>query len=90
MPIIKSAKKAAKRSIVLNKRNTEFRLRMKMAIKKFIKSSIKGEPVTQEDVNKIYKYVDKCAKVGIIKKKTAARKKARVARIFTAKKDKSK
>jgi small subunit ribosomal protein S20 len=86
MPIIKSAKKAAKRSIVLNKRNTEFRLRMKMAIKKFLKSNTKGEPVTQEELSKIYKYVDKCAKVGIIKKKTAARKKARVARLFTAKK----
>ena len=43
--------------------------------------------MTQDDLNKIYKYVDKCAKVGVIKKKTAARKKARVARLFTAKKD---
>ena len=86
MPIIKSAKKAMKRSIVLNKRNTEFKLRMKMAIKKFLRNVTKGETVTQEDLNKIYKYVDKCAKVGVLKKKTAARKKARVARLFIAKK----
>jgi small subunit ribosomal protein S20 len=85
MPIIKSAKKAMKRSQVLNKRNTEFKLRMKMAIKKFLKNITKGESVTQEELSKIYKYVDKCAKIGILKKKTAARKKARVARLFTAK-----
>ena len=87
MPIIKSAKKAAKRSLVLNKRNTEFKLRMKMAIKKFLKSTIKWEAVTQDDLNTIYKYVDKCAKIGVIKKKTAARKKSRVARLFGSKKD---
>jgi len=86
MPIIKSAKKAARRSLVLNKRNTEFKLRMKMEIKKFIKSITKGEAVSQDELSKIYKYVDKCAKIGIIKKKTAARKKSRVARLFTAKK----
>jgi ribosomal protein S20 len=38
MPIIKSAKKAARRSIKLRQRNSEFKLRMKMAIKKFKKS----------------------------------------------------
>ena len=76
-----------RRSVVLNKRNTEFKLRMKMAIKKFIKATIKGEPTTQEELTLIYKYVDKCAKVGVIKKKTAERKKSRVARLFTAKKD---
>lgn len=41
MPIIKSAKKAMKRSAVLRKRNDEFKLRMKMAMKKFIKSAAK-------------------------------------------------
>jgi ribosomal protein S20 len=41
MPITKSAKKAMKRSIVLKDRNSEFKLRMKMAIKKFVKSVVK-------------------------------------------------
>lgn len=45
MPITKSAKKAAKRSLVLQKRNNEFKLRMKMAIKKFLKSINKAEKV---------------------------------------------
>jgi len=41
MPITKSAKKAARRSLKLQKRNFEFKLRMKMAIKKFKKSAEK-------------------------------------------------
>ena len=45
MPITKSAKKAAKRSLVFQKRNNEFKLRMKMAIKKFLKSISKAEKV---------------------------------------------
>jgi small subunit ribosomal protein S20 len=82
MPITKSAKKAAKRSIVLRKRNHEFKIRMKMAIKKFLKN----EKKSQEELNLIYKYIDKCQKVGIIKKNTAARKKSRMAKAFAAQK----
>ncbi|MFA5748132.1 MAG: 30S ribosomal protein S20 [Candidatus Absconditabacterales bacterium] len=82
MPITKSAKKAAKRSLILQSRNNEFKFRMKMEIKKFIKNVSKGIKSNQEDLNKIYKIIDKCAKIGIIKKKTAARKKSRVAKLF--------
>ena len=85
MPITKSAKKAASRSIVLQKRNNEFKLRMKMAIKKFLKSINKAEKVGQEDLNKVYKFIDKCQKVGVIKKNTASRKKSRVAKMFAKK-----
>ncbi len=79
MPITKSAKKAHKRSLVLRERNKEFVLRMKMAIKKFLKNPQK----TQEELAKVYKYIDKCCKVGIIKKNTAARKKARVTKALS-------
>jgi len=30
----------------------------------------------------VYKFIDKCTKVGVIKKNTAARKKSRVAKAF--------
>jgi ribosomal protein S20 len=30
----------------------------------------------------VYKFIDKCQKVGVIKKNTAARKKSRVAKAF--------
>ena len=59
MPITKSAKKAANRSYFLQKRNTEFKLRMKMAIKKFLKNANKS----QEDLFAVQKYIDKCQKV---------------------------
>lgn len=55
---------------------------MKMAIKKFLKSVTKTEKVSQEDLSIVYKYIDKCTKVGIIKKNTASRKKSRVAKAF--------
>ncbi len=82
MPITKSAKKAANRSLVFQKRNNEFKLRMKMAIKKFLKSITKKEMLSQGDLDKVYKYIDKCQKVGVIKKNTAGRKKSRVAKAF--------
>ena len=86
MPITKSAKKAAKRSLVLHARNKEFKLRMKMEIKKFIKRVQKWETVAIEDLSNMYKVIDKCAKVGVIKKRNASRKKSRMAKIFSSKK----
>ena len=86
MPITKSAKKAANRSLVFQKRNNEFKLRMKMAIKKFLKSISKAEKLSQDDLNTVYKFIDKCKKVGVIKKNTAARKKSRVAKAFAKQK----
>ena len=90
MPITSSAKKAVKRSLKLRQRNSEFKLRMKMAIKKFKKSIDKEEKVTQADLNNIYKYIDKCVKVWIIKKKNGSRKKSNMAKLFdTTKKAKT-
>ncbi len=83
MPITKSAKKAANRSIKLRQRNNEFKLRLKMAMKKFKKSLEKGEKVSPEELNKIYKYVDKCVKVWVIKKKNGSRKKSNMAKLFS-------
>jgi small subunit ribosomal protein S20 len=82
MPITKSAKKAHTRSLKLQERNQDFRLRMKMGIKKFIKNIEKGTKTAQEELNLLYKYIDKACKVGILKKQTAARRKARVAKLF--------
>ena len=82
MPITKSAKKASKRSIKLRQRNSEFKLRLKMAMKKFKKSLEKWETVSPNELNNIYKFVDKCVKVGIIKKKNGSRKKSNMAKLF--------
>ncbi len=57
-----------------------------MAIKKFLKSISKAEKLSQDDLNTVYKFIDKCKKVGVIKKNTAARKKSRVAKAFAKQK----
>lgn len=84
MPITKSAKKAMNRAEKLAKRNKDFKLRMKMAMKKFIKSIEKGEEVKVEQLSNIYKAIDKCLKVGVLKSRNAARKKARMSKMFHA------
>lgn len=84
MPITKSAKKAMNRAQKLEKRNKDFKLRMKMAMKKFIKAIEKGETVPVEDLSNVYKSIDKCQKVGILKSRNAARKKARMSKMFHA------
>ncbi len=82
MPVTKSAKKAHSRSLKLQQRNYDFKLRMKMAIKKFIKNLNKGVVVAEEELYALYKYIDKACKVGVLKKQTAARRKSRVAKLF--------
>ncbi|MDR0607839.1 MAG: 30S ribosomal protein S20 [Candidatus Peribacteria bacterium] len=82
MPITTSAKKAMNRSQKLEKRNKDFKIRMKMAMKKFIKSIERGEKVAVADLSNLYKRIDKCQKVGILKPRNAGRKKARMAKMF--------
>jgi len=84
MPITKSAKKAMNRSQKLEKRNRDFKIRMKMAMKKFVKTIEKGEKIEHEALSGIYKKIDKCLKVGILKRRNASRKKARMAKMYHA------
>ncbi|MDR0282352.1 MAG: 30S ribosomal protein S20 [Candidatus Peribacteria bacterium] len=84
MPITKSATKAMNRSQKLEKRNRDFKVRMKMAMKKFVKAIEKGEKVELAELSHIYKSIDKCLKVGILKPRNASRKKARMGRVYHA------
>lgn len=72
MAITKSAKKAHRAS--LNKR--VFNLRRKRALTEAVKTVKKS--MTAADLSTAYQAIDKAAKRGIIKKNTAARKKARL------------
>ena len=82
MPITTSAKKAMHRSQKLEKRNKDFKIRMKMAMKKFIKAIEKGEKVELTQLSNLYKSIDKCLKVGVLKQRNASRKKARMAKMY--------
>lgn len=86
MAITKSAKKALKQSKRRNIRNVE----KKDALKKLIKEarfliSEKKFDEAQKLLPAVYKALDKTAKVGVIKKNTADRKKSRIARALNKK-----
>ena len=53
-----------------------------MAMKKFLKGVEAKEALTIEDLSKVYKAIDKAAKVGIIKKRNAARKRQEFQRLL--------
>ncbi len=80
MPITKSAKKALRQSSrkkTLNDRRTRT---MKDGMKKFLKLAMSEKKEAQILLPTIYASIDKAAKIGVIKKNTASRKKSRIAR----------
>jgi small subunit ribosomal protein S20 len=82
MPVIKSAKKALRSS----QRKMVFNLRRKRTMKDSIKVIDKlvldkKKDKAKDELSVAYKAIDKATKKGILKKNTAARKKARLARI---------
>lgn len=83
MAIIKSAKKALRQSLRRKVRN----IKQKGEIKNLIKQvrSLVSQKKTEEakkSLPQVYKLLDKAAKTGLIKKNTAARKKARIAKLI--------
>ena len=75
MPIIKSAKKAARQATKRTAKNQEIKKNIKAALKAF-----KAAP-TAENMKKIQSEYDKAVKKGLLKKNTASRRKARLAKI---------
>ena len=79
MPITKAAKKALRQDAKRRARNTQRKKKLKGLIKKA--ERLIAENKTEEAkklLPRIYKTLDKSAKVGIIKKNTAARRKSRL------------
>jgi len=83
MPITKSAKKALRQNIKRRARNTEYKDKIKNLIKKAGKLvSTKKNEEAKKLLPQIYKALDKAAKVGVIEKNTASRKKSRLSRLL--------
>ncbi len=83
MAITKSAKKAIKQ----NKKNRELNLVYIDAIKNIVKEAKtlvlqKKSKEAKELLPKIYKALDKAAKVGVIKKNNASRRKSRLTKLI--------
>ncbi len=83
-PRKKNAIKAAKRSLKNRARNESFKIRMKTAMKKFVKGLAAGKAPEATELSTLYKFIDKCAKVGVISKQSAGRKKSIMAKKVTA------
>lgn len=81
MPITKSAKKALRGSKVKKAKNDRNKKQIKEATKN-IEKLIKDKKVVEakKSLSEAYSVIDKAAKRGIIKKNTAARKKAQLSK----------
>ena len=80
MPIIKSAKKAARQAEKRTANNQEIKKTIKAALKAF-----KADP-TAENMSKAQSEYDKAVKKGLLKKNTASRRKASLAKFAKASK----
>lgn len=83
MPITKSAKKALRQSEKRRKRNLIYKEKIKKIYKEII-NLLKEKKVEQakKQIPLYYKIVDKAAKIGIIKKNRASRKKSKIMKLI--------
>lgn len=83
MPILKSAKKALKQSLVKRTRNYKMRRALKDGIKEVVSASKAGKAKDpQALLSQAYKVIDTAAKKNIIHKKNADRKKAKMSQLI--------
>lgn len=79
MPITKSAQKALRQSIVRRTRNVKRKEKYKSLVKQFKKEiAAKNFDTAKDILPRIYKALDKAAKVNSIKKNKASRLKSRL------------
>lgn len=83
MAILKSAKKALRQSIKKRAGNLVYKDKIKALLKE-VKGLVsqKKTKEAKDLLPKIYKALDKAAKVGIIKKNNASRRKSRLAKLL--------
>lgn len=83
MAITRAAKKAFRQSQRHEKKNSQIKKKMKILLKDFQSLILaKKAEETKKTLSQIYKTLDKAAKIGIIKKNAASRKKSRLARLI--------
>jgi small subunit ribosomal protein S20 len=82
MPITKSAQKAVRGSLRKKAINDRRRRAMKDAIKKFQKTAKTDKTKATQMLRVVFQVVDKAAKIGVIKKNNASRKKSRLSKLL--------
>ena len=83
MPIKKSAKKALRQNIKRRSHNLVYKVKIKELIKKF-RNLIVEKKINEAKklLPQIQKILDKSAKIGVIKKNTASRRKSRLTQLL--------
>ena len=83
MAITKSAKKALRQNLRRRKKNLVYKNKIKYLIKE-ARTLVTEKKIEEAKkiLPQIYKILDKAAKVGVIKKNTAARKKSRITKLL--------
>ncbi len=83
MPKTKSAKKALRQNKKRRQRNLVYKEKIKKLVKEVrILCANKKVEEAKKILPQVYKLIDKAAKVGVIKKNTAARKKSKIAKLI--------
>lgn len=83
MPVTKSAKKALRKNLRRRKRNLIYKNKIKSLWKQGRKLvSEKKIKEAKALLPQLYKILDKAAKVGVIKKNTASRKKSQITKLI--------
>jgi len=86
MAITKSAKKANRQSKRRKEQNSEYKDKIKVLVKEFRSLvSVKKLDDAKKLLPKIYQALDKAAKVNVLKKNTASRKKSRFTKLVDKK-----
>ncbi len=84
MPIKNAAKKALRQNIKHKERNSAYENKIKNLIKEVrILATQKKNKEAKNLLPQIFKALDKAAKVGVIKKNNASRKKSRIAKLIS-------
>ena len=83
MAITKSAKKAIRQTKRRKAHNLEYKIKMKAVLKE-VKTLVASKKIKEAEalLSKVYEVLDKTAKVGVIKKGEASRKKSRIAKLI--------
>jgi small subunit ribosomal protein S20 len=83
MPLIKSAKKAVARSLVLKSRNLVFKNAMKLAIKNLRKAVVAGTPSVELQAMYVgtVSAIDRAQRRNVMHANNASRKKSRLAKL---------
>ena len=83
MPITRAAKKSLRQSLTRRAQNLVYRNKLKDLVKEIrLLASQKKAKEAKNILGQVYQALDKAAKVGVIKKNTASRKKSRLTKLI--------